>query len=115
MYYKNPLQKNKKNARIIIKKLEFNEISEQIITKYYYKAKNYANLGKPCYVKGFIYIPLTSDHVKRWVDYIVIGDIIIHESPSILRRLWIKSYQRKQQLKNRKKKQIKVKSPLKLF
>jgi hypothetical protein len=61
-------------------------------------------LGKPCYVESFIHIPLTSDHVKRWVDFVVIKEATIHEPPSILRRPWVEGYQRKQQLKNRKKK-----------
>ncbi|KAN0077458.1 hypothetical protein V8E54_005762 [Elaphomyces granulatus] len=76
------------------KKLESNEISEQIITKHYCRAKNCANVGKPCYVEGAIHIPLTSDHVRRWVNYVVLEQATIPEPPFELRRPWVEGYQR---------------------
>ena len=93
------------------KKLESNDISEQIITKHYCRAKNCTNLGKPCYTEGSIHIPLTSDHVKRWVDYVIMEKATVYEPPSELRKPWIEGYQKKQQLKKGKKKQVEADKP----
>lgn len=93
------------------KKLESNEISEQIITRHYCRAKNCTNLGKPCYTEGSIHIPLTSDHVKRWVDYVVMEKATVYEPPSELRKPWIEGYHKKQQLKKGKKKQVEADRP----
>jgi hypothetical protein len=93
------------------KKLESNDISEQIITKHYCRAKNCTNLGKSCYTEGSIHIPLTSDHVKRWVDYVIMEKATVYEPPSELRKPWIEGYQKKQQLKKGKKKQVEADKP----
>ena len=97
------------------KKLESNDISEQIITKHYCRAKNCTNLGKPCYTEGSIHIPLTSDHVKRWVDYVIMEKATVYEPPSELRKPWIEGYQKKQQLKKGKKKQVEADKPPQLY
>ena len=111
MLQKSATEKQKEREKIY-KKLESNEISEQIITKHYCRAKNCANLGKPCYVEGAIHIPLTSDHVRRWVDYVVMEQATIHEPLYELRRPWVEGYQKKQQLKKGKKKKALNSEPI---
>jgi hypothetical protein len=101
-----------KEREVNYKKLESNEISEQIILKHYCRAKNCANLGKPCYTEGSIHIPLTSDHVKRWVDYVLMEKATVYEPPCELRKPWVEGYHQKQQLKKgRKKKQAEADGP----
>ena len=77
------------------KKLESKVISERIITKHYCRAKNCTNMGKPCHTEGSIHIPLTNDHVKRWVDYAVLEKATIYEPPCELRQPWIEGYHKK--------------------